>query len=251
MIRTRNFTLIGIALGVLGVLTVLFVSHTSGDAAVSVGTAISGTQGRIVEATEPVATVDDRTSFIARLRNEVAERLGEFSVATASVAATPDMSVATETASVSVSRTVMWCDATILESDFLAQWPVTGVAVQTNGFATIVSVTNPDTGTVAPLLQFPAHPARLGQPACLTHAYIGVTPEGRLIHNNDVILYQGYGAGQLVGYAFDGNPIYGTSEATEFDVCGGVSTASGYAYHVRPEESFILGCFVSASQQRL
>lgn len=211
----------------------------------------------------PAQVLDEeagRAAIKESLRAAVVERLAlapepqSVPESTPSFAAT-EASLPPETApSGSRQRTILWCDATVLESMFAAAWPPVAAVRQSEG-VTVVTTPAPvaASGTVASsitLMQFPPRPIRLSEPACLQHAYVGVTLEGRLIHTNDTILYASRSEEELIGYAFDGHPIYGTSEA-ELDECGGIATATGYRYHLSPDDDFILGCFVSEPQQLL
>lgn len=188
----------------------------------------------------------DRTSLIASLRALLPER------ALAPVAddreeieaAVP----ATSTPAIVTGRTVSWCDATVLDAAFSAAWPLTVEVVVEEG-ARIVRVpgsvsTDPLVPSTPPqaVVQLPLAPGQ-GGTNCLTHSYVGITPSGRLIHNNDVILYSAAGTAELIGYAFDGNPIFGPDTSAALDTCGGTAEGGTYRYHVRADEPFIVACF--------
>ena len=53
--------------------------------------------------------------------------------------------------------------------------------------------------------------------------------------------------GSIVGFALDGFPIYGFTNADgsepELDKCNGQTDETGYHYHITPEYPYILGCF--------
>lgn len=95
-------------------------------------------------------------------------------------------------------------------------------------------------------LQLPQSPAALAQEACVPSAVIGVTTGGALLFNNAATAYQSTPAETLIGYARDGNPIYGFYEG-ETDSCGGYAHATGYRY-VITESTNILNCFKATPQ---
>lgn len=263
MIWSRNvavLVLAGVLLSFFGLSRLFF--ETAGSTPMMIGAVIvSDTEsapGAVAVTTEP-----DRAGFIATMRDAIVARKDAFISQGIPVDTEPAVSKdrdeldgATEADGESVTEEVIvrWCDATVLESQFVASWPTTGVSVQAREGARVVVVepqvaTSSEPRSPVTLMQFPLVPTKRAEPACLTHAYIGVTQDGRLIHNNDVILYQSYGPTELIGYAFDGHPIYGATSA-EVDECGGVVT-TGYGYHVSAERNFILGCFMSEPQQSL
>jgi hypothetical protein len=201
---------------------------------------------------------EGRDSFVAMMKQELARRVDKIIVPAPIEISAEGETAEDENALVdeAENREIIWCDATVLEAQFVASWPKDVQVLEREG-ARVVLAPSPalDTasGTVTQspmtLMQFPLRPVSRSEPACLTNGYVGVTPDGRLIHNNDVILYKGYAVTALVGYAFDGNPIYGSSDSTKLDSCGGQNTASGYRYNLRADENFILGCFMSEPQQ--
>jgi hypothetical protein len=261
MNHSRNLAIVALGilmLGFFGVGRMLFW-ETAGTTPAFVATlALHDSRADIPESAVVPAEAD-RDSFIASMREAVKDRLGEFVAPDVSdeVAAINREELTSEVPYGS-EVVVRWCDATVLESQFVATWPTSGVSViEREGARAVVvepQVIASASGTplLVPqtLMQFARVPAPAAEPACLTHGYIGTTPDGRLIHNNDVILYQSSSADTLIGYAFDGNPIYGVSSAVT-DVCGGVVTPSGYRYQLGAERDFILGCFVSEPQQTL
>lgn len=257
---TRHL-IIGSALLLIGLFVTgaqLFL-HAGSTPAVNLAVNLPLAAGEILDPEAAVAAVTpDRGSFITAMKQALSERI------TLSVAAVDESAVELENnkptadnegASTSTKRTVFWCDATVLEAQFAAAWPSRVSVLEREGARVVVNddaVPAPAAGTVtAPLtlMQFALVPPLRSEPACLTSGYVGVTADGRLIHNNDVILYQTYGANTLVGYAFDGNPIYGSVDGSSLDSCGGQKTANGYQYNLRSGENFILGCFMSEPQQ--
>ncbi len=100
-----------------------------------------------------------------------------------------------------------------------------------------------------PLLQLPIRTVRAAEDTCLQHVIAGVTEDGALIGNGDAAAYRGYSADMLVGYALDGLPIHGAAPGLALDACGGTNTPSGYRYHLRADEPFVLGCFAAPPAQ--
>ena len=214
------------------------------------------------EGVAPTAVANEkpsRDSFIAMMKQELNRRIDKIVVPgpTETVEVNDDdddENSATNTEE--KMREIKWCDATVLEAQFAAAWPSGVEVVEREGARLVVTNAEPivsASGTVpslpTTLMQFPVRPAPRSEPACLTNGYVGVTEDGRLIHNNDVILYQAYGPDVMIGYAFDGNPIYGAvSDGSVLDSCGGLKTATGYRYNLRSDENFILSCFMSQPQ---
>jgi len=217
--------------------------------------------GAIIPETAIIPEKEGRESFIAMMKNELAKRVDKIVVPAPVVVESEtevennDEDVTPSADSDGESREVAWCDATVLESQIAASWPNEVSIIESEG-ARLVVASAPALKTASgtteqpayTLMQLPIRPALRTEPTCLTNGYIGVNTDGRLIHNNDVILYAVYSESQLVGYAFDGHPIYGTSENQGLDKCGGQNTTSGYRYNLRSDENFILGCFMSEPQ---
>jgi len=120
-------------------------------------------------------------------------------------------------------------DLTLVESE--------GARILTRGI--ISSTTIPEV-----LLQLSAIPTPIGNPSCLSSDVIGIANDGSLIRNDEVGLYSIFSSETLIGYALDGFPIYGAGSA-EVDACGGLSTASGYAYQLSPDRDTIINCFAA------
>lgn len=267
MIWSRNVAVIALALLAVGFFSAgrFWMHETAGSTPQFAAGAVLSEGDRFdIAGAEISMNTDNRQTFIEHMSDEVRARIGEIIAPSAQVADHTKVDedrheLKTEDKSEDASEIpeLRWCDATVLESQFVASWPSTGVSVENREGALVVLLT-PEPTTVGtttvtapprPLMQFAVNPPKRTEPACLTHGFVGVTPEGRLIHTNDVVLYQDRGSNELIGYAFDGNPIYGpTTEAA--DSCGGVDTGV-YRYHVSTERDFIIGCFVSEPQQTL
>jgi hypothetical protein len=99
------------------------------------------------------------------------------------------------------------------------------------------------------LLQLPIRLNPAATPNCLQSDVVGIAKDGSLIRNGEVGLYGIFGAETLIGYAFDGFPIYGTSPE-QGDTCGGMMVAGQYRYHLSADRETVLNCF-SAPPVRL
>ena len=267
MIQSRNLAVFALACLLLGFFGIgrLFLFETAGSTPMMIGSVIVADTESNVSSAVALADDIDREANLRAMRAaleaaDVRIMSGQSgsgindAMLSDRLALANDNAPTEEESAESQAIEITWCDATVLESQFVAAWPSSGVSVRETEGARMVVVERPSltatgTPTIETIMQFPRAPRQQAEPACLTHAYIGVTPDGRLIHNNDVILYAGYGPTELVGFAFDGHPIYGGVEA-ETDQCGGVETG-GYSYHVDPDREFILGCFISEPQPTL
>ncbi len=232
--------------------------HAGSTPAMNLSANVAVSEGAgVVPETAIIPQKEGRDSFVAMMKKELARRVDTIVVPEPVVAETDqEKNDQEDLNNDATNREIIWCDATVLEAQLAANWPKEVSVVEREGARVVVEqkpAIQTASGTVAQppvtLLQFPVRPVLRTEPSCLTSGYIGVTKDGRLIHNNDVILYKGYAATTLVGYAFDGNPIYGPAENTELDTCGGQTTATGYQYNLRSNENFILGCFMSEPQQ--
>ncbi len=108
-----------------------------------------------------------------------------------------------------------------------------------NGTATVVASTTVPSREI--LAELPLRKNATGT-YCIPTDVIGITENGYLIHNNDVGLFSSYEANTIVGYALDGFPIYGTSEA-KTDDCGGVVIGGQYRYILNPNQETIITCY--------
>lgn len=126
---------------------------------------------------------------------------------------------------------------------YVGPWPSRALTVTVAEGVRVYSQTTvvASSSIVTPLLTISAVPV-VGIPYCLSTDVIGVATDGSLIRNTEVGLYGIFGSDTLIGYALDGFPIYGRT-TSQSDECGGVTTASGYRYHVSPERPYVLACF--------
>lgn len=145
-------------------------------------------------------------------------------------------------------------------------WPLSGVTVNAAEGMRVVVYTQAAAAAPAPvpvvgtstslvpaappaivktLLVLSQFPVKATQPTCLDSEIVGVTVDGSLIFNNDVILYRNTAPNTLIGYARDGFPIYG-AYAGPVDECGGYDGPGGYRYVALGGESKFMKCFVGA-----
>ena len=263
MVRTRSVVFGALAvllLSFFGVMRLWFLETAGSTPATLPISALPSEESRVAVAAPVADERDDRASFLANLREAVRAQLSTYEppqqVATAVLSDREMLEQAVNTTATSdaVKVAIQWCDRTVLESQFLASWPTAPLNLDVRLGKRVLQVkptvdVRASTSASQPIMlaSFPLKPSLRSEPVCLTHGYIGVTTDGRLIHNNDVILYQNTAANELVGYAFDGNPIYGVSDAPS-DECGGIMTDQ-YRYQISTDRDFILGCFVSEPTQ--
>ncbi len=125
-------------------------------------------------------------------------------------------------------------------------WPHGGVVVrEVEGVRQVAEVVNE---VINPLLILPLNPSVSGSENCLKSQIVGVTVTGGLLFNTDAIVYKTKSAGDLVGYARDGYPIYG-NYAGEVDVCGGSNASGQYRYYLNSGSNKVLGCYHGQPRQ--
>lgn len=254
MIRTRNFLLYVLAL-------VFLVSSIGYMVSRDIAAAYRSNASQVAfVASEPVAvdvvatnTVADREAYIAQMKEKLAR--GEGIIEGAPVVLTSVDTVPPPVHSAPVTdRSVLWCGAPESLDSVVSSWQASEIDIRTAEGARIVTSgsfdTSADSGEMAipdVLMQLPMRYSRAAYDSCLTHDIVGIALDGSLIENDDAGRYQGTGATSLIGYALDGFPIYGpTSPETPLDACGGADTGSGYEYHIRSDEDFVLGCFAAS-----
>lgn len=193
----------------------------------------------------------DRNANIERLRSLLAE--GDI------VSASPSVEDEVFDASSEIDDGGLECGAVDSGISIARSWPLSGVSVSTVGGTRVVTYTAtaaavPISGSTTPmaspavtktLLVLSQFPVKAGQPTCLDSEVIGVTVDGSLMFNNDVVLYRNTAANTLIGFARDGFPVYGAYSG-EVDECGGYDGPGGYRYVVVPGESAFINCFTGA-----
>lgn len=209
----------------------------------------------------------DRESFIARLRTALLqsdEPTVNPSVETIAEEKSPEkVPPKKENSDVILQRCTTSDDALLV----MQHWPLQNVSIDVkDGIRTVVftppaqvlpvdemaTTTSVDVPTASPidpqvLLSMHMYPSVQGSISCVPSEVVGVTVSGSLMSNTDAHLYVGRSAGELLGYARDGFPIYGTYEG-ETDVCGGYVHPEGYRYTISSTREFVLGCFVATVQ---
>lgn len=193
--------------------------------------------GAVAEASE-----FDREGYVEWLRGKIAAGAGadpEHPVTLETVDETPPEAAIVATTPVT-ERAAQYCAPQQDIGGVLGSWDPNAAEVRVVEGARIVLGAES-----RPLLQLPIRTVRAATDSCLPHVIIGVTEDGALIGNSDTPAYRAYGPDMLVGYALDGLPIYGPSADAALDACGGTNAPTGYRYHVRADEPFILGCFAA------
>lgn len=201
----------------------------------------------------------DRASIIDRLRTAL-DRDTSISVSPSVVddAVTEPMVVASSSEVTSTS-----CVDSVSNALQLARiWPRTGVQVtviegvrvvrtETQTISTLAQSASTSAPPLEPnvtygvaLLRLPLTPVPLEEPVCIASDVIGVTIDGNLLFNSDALALRTNGVADLIGYARDGYPIYGTSQAL-VDECGGYSVGGQYRYTISPDRSTFLNCYTA------
>lgn len=199
-----------------------------------------------------------REDTIARLREELAKN-DTVITPSASVEEVVSISTDTETDENVSAVTLQRCGGADTTLSYTKTWPLTDVfVIVKDGTRTVVHIspqeqsgvditatTTQATSTkvvIDTLLTMRAFPVVMGNTSCVDGEAIGVTTEGSLLFNTDAGSYKTLGENELVGYARDGFPIYGTYTG-DTDTCGGYLHPAGYRYTLQPERNFILGCY--------
>ena len=264
MIRTKDLLLFLLTIFFLGIAisVTLSVHHVRGTGNQNQDVSFGTSEITEFAADEPFKQ-SDRASEIERLRLKLAEH-------TSIISAVPSVETPESPKEANAEDAVLGrCDVTDDSLFFARTWPLQDVSVLTEeGARVIVHLTTEEvsqvvTGTTSsttvaitqqeiktPLLQLPLLPTSDGDSHCLPSEIIGVTLEGELIFNGDVILYGAYGSNDLIGYARDGFPIYGPFDG-EVDVCGGYESATGYRYAALSSPAKFINCFKAQPQSFL
>lgn len=191
----------------------------------------------------------DRESYIAAMKEKLARGAGKIPGAPVILTSVDEPEPPADTGTPVGDRSVQWCTTPQEPGGVIANWNPSSVSIQTVEGAHIVIDTSVSDGeeTAAAaglLIQLPTRPSRFASDTCLGHEVVGIALDGSLIRNDEAWRFSAAGGGALLGYALDGFPIYGPVGAeVPLDSCGGADTGSGYQYHVRTDEDFILGCF--------
>ena len=129
-------------------------------------------------------------------------------------------------------------------------WSSTGVKIEEvegarlvykDGAPTMVGSTSVPTRVMLAQLPLKSAPSSAGN--CVATDVIGISKNGALMRNGEVLAYSGLGAGVLVGYALDGFPIYSGAHSGAVDKCGGVAVGGQYRYFVGSGQETIINCY--------
>jgi hypothetical protein len=191
-----------------------------------------------------------REERIAALRKKIAA-LGTFSNESEPTQDVVDVATSTPVSDIAVADIAE--DRCASYAPFGGVWNSKGVIVEEVEGARIVyrETTAPSvaSGTAAlppatkkTLLQLSVKSLPPAVASCIASDVIGITKHGSLIRNHEIAAYKTYDSNALIGYALDGFPIYGGSQA-KTDACGGVAVGGQYRYYIHPERSTILSCF--------
>lgn len=88
-----------------------------------------------------------------------------------------------------------------------------------------------------------------GQTACIGQDVIGIAQDGSLLRNDNHVAYGIFSSETLIGYALDGLPIYGQTNAIMTDACGGATINGQYRYYLSADRPGMIGCFAATPVQ--
>lgn len=245
MIRTRDYLLLLIAI----VFLLVGIGNTLIDRYVNTA----------AEDTDPVEFVETAPDqHVAVLENDLAStRQEKLSELRKKIAAHADLFIYEESLAPIETATATEVTATSSEPVLTAEqrcgnyapydspWLATGLQFEVVEGARVLYRTNAaemTTSTNTAVLYLPLSSQPSPADSCLETDVIGLTLGGSLIRNNDAALFRAAGADTLLGYALDGFPIYGTTDAV-LDACGGRQVAGQYQYQIAPGQNTILRCF--------
>lgn len=251
MIKTRNFAvaMTTIAVAAIGGVSVYAVPDILLGSQAA-GVAFSSDTPETFSASIPPVETDSREDALAAMRKKIAERGGVFAAAdTTEVAVTVEAptpeDVPTDTAA--DDKGERRCSA--YQPTSIA-WNSAGVTIEAvegarlvykEGAPTMVGSTSVPTRNT--LAQLPLRSTPRGTATCIGSDVIGISVNGALMRNTEVLAYAGFGAGAPVGYALDGFPIYSGAHTGTVDVCGGALVSGQYRYFVSSGQKTIINCY--------
>jgi len=259
MPRTRDFILFAVC--VLFLFSAINVTlYLDRDASTREVISFAPSQTTDDAVSRPTETLD-RASIIEQLKARLAAdsdvTLVDPSVTTAADAIEAVASSTEVVAGGAQARYCVYPDDTMPN---IGRWPLEGASMNIDGstrtFYTEEEVTTAAQSSSTPaevevvettLLTLPTNPAFLGASNCLPSAVVGVTNGGILLFNSDVRQYASWSSQQLIGYARDGFPIYGSYEGA-VDECGGYRHPAGYRYTLSPDREYLVGCYQGVVQ---
>ncbi len=234
MIRTRDLVLFIAALGFLLVAIAVTVSRQSTTSAVD-APEVSFMQSPDTFTVVGSEDVSDREGFIRSLRN----RIGFFTTPEPEIVMEDSATTTTE------SSASLACQDSF-RFPLVAAWETKDISVTLEEGARVVSelirLPSGQLGTSSSssvprvsrnVLFFVSERAQpAAQPTCVSDSVIGFTAQGALIDIADGSQFT-QGGNELVGYAFDGFPLYGRTTAP-LDACNGQIVSGQYRYHLPP-----------------
>lgn len=237
MIRTRDFLLFAVAF-------VFLLSGISGTYVWQKGSQTAATVLFNKAITpEGVESVISKTAYSAnadRLKAQVIAGAGDISEGKPVFTSVDQVATATLSDQTNTNRAVQYCNTRHNDSVLLLTWPKQVTINEVEGARLFIA-----DGTTK--LQLSTHPLQANSPNCVAGTVVGVTTDGQLIRNDEAWRFVAIREGQLVGWALDGFPIYGTrSDTDNLDACGGSADSGTYRYYLRASEDFVLGCFAGA-----
>ena len=245
MIRTRDFLLYVLVLVFLALAIGTTVVINRSDVQV-----VSQPVPAFGESTEPKAAADissEGENALNRLRTKIAAGEGQI------LSAPPVMtSVDTPTEPLVEVSVVNYCNM-VAPHPVTKAWPETVMVRETASMYQVIgetelTVPNGSSTNIVieefPFQLIPKNSERGSYDTCLPDTTIGVDINGQPLDNRNVDRYRAFDYSDLIGYARDGIPIYGTAPVeAQLDVCGGMDTSSGYSYFIQPESEGIISCY--------
>lgn len=251
MLTSRNFA---VALGILSVTALggasvyalpgVFVGGQTAGVAFSEGSPESFT------ATIAESEAVSREDKLAAMRKKIADKKNIFAVNTT----VPEVSPIEEEEQAVPDETTDEEDkgeqrCTTYQTSSIA-WSSAGVKIEEVEGARLVYKEGPPTmvgSTSVPtrntLAQLPLRSAPSSAGNCIGSDVIGISKNGALMRNTEVVAYSGFGASTLVGYALDGFPIYGGAHSGAVDACGGATVGGQYRYFAGSSQETIITCY--------
>lgn len=186
-----------------------------------------------------------RADKLAEMRKKIAATKNIFAAATAQPEEIIEPEPATSSEVVPVVKGEKRC-ATYQASN--VSWSSVGVKIEEvegarlvyrEGVPTMVGSTSVPTRNT--LAQLPLRSTPISAGKCIGSDVIGISKNGALMRNNEVLAYSGFGS--LVGYALDGFPIYSGAHDKAVDACGGAIVAGQYRYYIGSDQETIISCY--------
>lgn len=263
MIRTRDFFLYVLCLVFLGLaIAVTVTTNPDGLVAETTERFVPSFSRSEIDRSAASPTELDRAANLEKLKQKLSSGAGEISAGEPVFTSvdTPEPPPPPSTTTLSTgTRTIQYCPQQLETSELENLWRLANPREQVVGterqymITKEVAVQNGSSTefqlVAQSLLQLPTQPVRPLASSCIDADVIGVTTSGDLLKNSEVWRLRSGSSFETLAYARDGLPIRGLgTDETLLDSCGGFDDGTGYAYYVRSEEPFILGCFAAVPQ---